>query len=93
MNYLRYDYTILDYSTSQIVEVVKNCNGITITNTGADLVTVDGFPLYPGTPGTNNGDSLSIGGNAGELLDKKRLPISFATTVNPKVTIVQKYYK
>jgi hypothetical protein len=80
------------YTPGQIVQRVKNCNGFTAVNVGDDLVTVNGFPLYPGTPGTNIGDSISFGGNAGEIY-LGTIDVVFANVgVLPQVAISQKYY-
>lgn len=43
------------------------CNQWEVINTGTTQVNVNGRPLYPGTPGTINGDSVSYGGNRGEI--------------------------
>ena len=89
-----YNFSVNSYNSSQIVEVEKLCNAITITNIGDTAVTVKGIPLYPGTPGSILGDSISIGGNELEILIDKRLPVAFAIPAgaNPLVQIIQKYY-
>lgn len=92
-NFFRYNISQGQvYTPGQVVQRIKNCNGFTAVNTGDDLVTVNGFPLYPGTPGTNIGDSVSFGGNAGELY-YGTIDIVFAQVgATPQVTISQKYY-
>lgn len=92
MDLRKFDWTVNYYTASQTVEVLPNCNCLTITNTGADNVRVKGKILYPGTVGSILGDSISIGGNEGEIFNEKRLTISFETSVNPSVEIIQKYY-
>lgn len=80
------------YTPGQQVNRVKYCNGFTAVNTGDELVTVNGFPLYPGTPGTIIGDSISFGGNAGEIYFGT-IDIVFAGGgALPQVTISQKAY-
>lgn len=90
-----YDFDTQTYVTGGRIPVYRNCNGITITNTGDNIVTVENITLYPGTPGSIQGDSVSIGGNEGEILVKKQLTIAFAAPATPgqKVSITQKYYK
>lgn len=88
-----YDYAVQNYISSQVIEIVPNCNSITIINTGDTAMTCDGIPLYPGTVGTIQGDSVTIGGNASEVIYKKRMQLSFSIGgLNPKATIIQKYY-
>lgn len=77
---------------SGVHEVVENCNSITFTNIGADIVTVDGKVLFPGTVGSILGDSISIGGNQNEVYNRKIITIAFTTTVNPQLEIIQKYF-
>ena len=48
------------------MDVQRPCNGFTATNTGDNIVTVNGAILYPGVPGTSLGDSRSFGGNENE---------------------------
>lgn len=90
---LRYNTTNAQtYGVTQNVLVVPFCNGFTVTNVGDDPVTVNGRVLYPGTPGTSNGDSFSFGGNFGEVY-KGNISIQFAGTgVAPLVTVEQKFY-
>ena len=89
----KYDFVLNVYRSTQNVEVHRNCNAVTITNTGDTICTVEGMILYPGTPGTSLGDSRTIGGNEGEILSKKQLVVSFNVGgTNPAVEIIQKYY-
>ena len=91
----KYDFLTNYYTSSQVVEIVPDCNGITIINLGDLPVIVKGIYLNAGTPGTNAGDSVSIGGNEGEILDTARLDIMFQDGIGtqPNVMIIQKYYK
>jgi len=79
------------YSAGGFVKKVNNCNGFIATNTGLVAVTVNDRVLYPGTPGTVNGDSITIGGNFGEIY-LGNIRIVFAAGAGPEVTIEQKYY-
>lgn len=89
----KYDFQVNTYQTTQRVEVARNCNGITFTNIGDTIVTVEGMVLYPGTVGTILGDSRTIGGNEGEILHKKQIVVTFATGgAAPNIEIIQKYY-
>jgi len=87
-----YDVFTQVYNISGNVEVVEQCNGIVVTNIGADIVTVDGKILYPGTVGTSLGDSFTVGGNEGEIYRRKLIVVAFAATTGPAVEISQKYY-
>lgn len=93
MKFLKFDTITQTYNASGKISVVRNCNGITVTNLGDEAVTVDDRILYPGTPGSILGDSYTIGGNGGEIYNKRILNIYFAGGgVNPKVEVTQKYY-
>lgn len=58
------------------VEIPQLCNGYNIVNVGATQALVEDFPLNAGTPGTNNGEGLTIGGNKGEIFSG-RLDVTF----------------
>lgn len=92
MNFLKYNITVNEYTSSQVIDIIENCNGITITNTGDATATVKGITLYAGTPGSILGDSITIGGNQGEIISDKRLPLTFGAGAAPSITIIQKYY-
>jgi hypothetical protein len=70
---------------------VPNCNGFFVVNTGDAIATVNGHILYPGTPGTINGDSVTFGGNIGEILTGS-ISVFFGAGANPKIVIDQKFY-
>lgn len=91
--FLRYNTTgAQTYNTGTMVKRVNNCNGYTAINTGDDPVTVGDTLLYPGVPGTVNGDSKTVGGNLGEIfLGNIRIVFS-GIGVAPAVTIEQKFY-
>lgn len=79
------------YDLPTILKPVENCNGFVATNVGTTTVTINGHILYPGTPGTNNGDAFTFGGNAGEVF-RGNISIFFGAGVTPLVTIDQKFY-
>lgn len=93
IDFLKYNTTgAMPYSQAQNFKPVDYCNSFFVTNTGDEIATVNGHILYPGTPGTNNGDSITIGGNAGEIYTGN-ISIFFAGGgADPKVTIEQKFY-
>ena len=72
------------------VVVEDKCNAYTVINLGTSVATVNGITLNPGTPGTNNGESISLGGHEGEIF-RGRIDISF---VGAKgfVMVIQKIY-
>lgn len=78
------------------VSRVRNCNGYTAVNTGGDVAIVNGVILYPGSntglPGGTLGDSMSEGGNLGEIYLGKITVQFLGTGPTPEVTIKQKYY-
>jgi hypothetical protein len=89
----KYDVFTAVYNRSATYEVVENCNAITFTNIGADIVTVDGKILYPGTVGTILGDSFSIGGNENEIYSRRLIVVAFvAGATAPALEVTQKYY-
>jgi hypothetical protein len=82
------------YSKSIQVPVVRGCNGYTATNIGDTTVQINGKTLFPSaTPASILGDSITLGGNLGELY-KGDLSIQFVSpaNANPKVEIIQKFY-
>ncbi len=91
---VEFNFVCNTYTRTQIVEIEKNCNSITVTNTGGCAVTVKGITLYPGTVGSILGDSFSVGGNLGEVLTDRRMEVAFAVGgVTPAVQIIQKFYR
>lgn len=90
--YTLFDTNVQTYVRSFILKPLENCNAINIVNIGDEIVTVNGRPLYPGTPGTINGDSYSVGGNANEIYVGS-INISFAGGgANPNLLVEQKFY-
>ncbi len=82
------------YTQSQDIDVQRFCNGFTATVIGSDAVLVNGMLLRPSTtPLTVTGDSLSVGGNRGEIYGKRRIRIQFLTQVAPQLQVTQKYYQ
>jgi len=92
--YQRYNNTIQSFTTSQDVIVEKLCNGFTAINYGDVIAEINGIRIFPSaTPATVVGDSLSVGGNAGEIY-KGQIILKFVQPtagVAPRVVIVQKY--
>ncbi len=89
-----YNISVSDYNASQWVNVIKGCNGFTVVNLGDTIVQINGITLFPADdPTTDQGDSLSVGGNEGEIY-KGNMKLSFMDPVgsSPKVTIIQKFY-
>jgi hypothetical protein len=86
--YFNYLYTTFKINGGIVVDEL--CNAYTVINTGTSIAYVNGVPLNAGTPGTNNGESISQGGNRGEIF-KGRIDISFATGAGA-VQVIQKIY-
>lgn len=68
------------------------CNSWTILNQGNEIITVNNaWKIYPGTIGTNNGESESTGGNYLEVF-KGVVTIAFAGGGIPLAVFAQKIY-
>lgn len=94
MEKLLYNTSQNNYYTSQDIPREKNLNGFTFTNLGDTIAEVNGIVIFPSTtPATVAGDSVSIGGNAGEIY-VGNIKLLFRTPVGaaPNVLIVQKFY-
>lgn len=89
-NFFPYNIAVITIRQSLGLDIGENTNGYIFINTGTTIVTVNGVPLNPGVPGTNNGDNLNIGGNLGEIF-KGRIDISFVTGVG-ELQVIQKFY-
>lgn len=89
---VKYNTLFNTYRENQGVQLDDKCNGYTVINTGTCNVVVNGILLHSGTA-TNNGESFSIGGNLGEILNG-RIDISFIPPfgANRQLTIIQKIY-
>lgn len=94
--YRKYNFFVQRYNAAQKINIVPNCNSITVTNVGDNIAIFDApdsMILYPGTPGTSLGDSRTIGGNEGEVLDRKQINLGFTTvSAGQLVEVIQKYY-
>ena len=93
MEFIIYNTTdAIPYTAGGTIKRVDNCNGFIAVNTGGDVAYINGQVIYPGVPGTSSGESVSIGGNLGEIY-KGYINLKFAGTgSNPEVTIKQKFY-
>lgn len=83
----------ITYSASGQVKRIANMKSYIATNTGGDVVYVDGHVLYPGNPtlapGGTNGDSLQYSSESNEVY-LRVIEINFlGTGGNPQVTIDQ----
>jgi hypothetical protein len=85
-----YNFSPIYVSEPSKVEVDSRCNSLIFINTGTTIATVNGITLYPGVPGTSNGESLSIPGNKGEKFFG-RIDVNFPSGPG-SVTIIQKSY-
>lgn len=92
MNFIKYNIAVNNYNSSQMIEIVDNCNSYTVTNLGDSTATVGGMVLFPGTIGSVIGDSRTVGGNLGEIISEKRLPVSFTGGTTNNLEVIQKFY-
>jgi hypothetical protein len=89
MTFQPYNISVAIINKSGFVPVMDNCNSWMVTNTGLDVVTVNGMVLNPGVPGVSLGDSKTIGGNQNEVY-KGNIIVAFATLAGPSLEVVQK---
>ena len=88
----KYDTTTQIYNASGQIPIPENCNGYTVTNSGADNVIVDNIMLYAGTVGSIQGDSFSTGGNRNEILARNYMTVQFQAATGPAITVTYKVY-
>lgn len=88
---LYFNFIQKNVNSNTQVSVEQTCNSFTVLNTGTTVAMINFIPLNPGTPGVNNGESISFGGLKGEIL-KGRIDISFPATGRGNVIVIQKIY-
>lgn len=88
---MKYNVIITTIQQSAAVVVEDQCNGVTFINQGSIPARINGVILYPGTPGTNSGESLTFGGNTGEIFSG-RIDVSFDILLGGLVQVLQKIY-
>jgi hypothetical protein len=66
------------------------CNGLNVINIGTTVCMVNGIPLSPPAAGESVGDSYTIGGNRGEIL-QGHVSIAFVGGTGLCI-VVQKFY-
>lgn len=88
-----YNISAITISKSQGLDLgAQPVNSMTFINLGTTIVTINGgIILNPGTPGTNNGESISIGGNENEYFDG-RIDIGFVGG-NGLLLAILKYFR
>ncbi len=96
MNEQHYDIIAQTYTAGGEIMVDPNCNSWTAINQGDTLVRVNEIELKPFPPGHQEltGAAIAIPGNKDELY-RGRIWINFDALpgLNPKVQIIQKFYK
>lgn len=85
-----YNFNGQEYTQNSLVDLDMLCNGLNVINIGTTVATVNGVPLSPPAAGESIGDSYSIGGNRGEVLNG-RVNIQFVGGTG-RVIVVQKFY-
>jgi hypothetical protein len=88
---IKYNTLYNNYKVNSLVIIDQFCNSWTAINLGTTAATVNGIPLNAGVPGTNNGESFSIGGNISEIF-MGRIDVGFPATGIGNVLIIQKIY-
>lgn len=88
-----YDIITQPISVSCQQALVDNVNSWSVSNTGDEIVQVNGKTLLPRPGAGLSGESYGVSGNLGELYNRKYLTIQFqGGGVNPQVELTQKYY-
>lgn len=91
---LAYNISYSRYTGPTSIQRQELCNGFMVTNIGDTDATINGKILFASaTPLTDQGDSVTIGGNEGEIY-YGNLDIAFVQPIgaNPLVEVIQKYY-
>ncbi len=78
-------------TNSQIFTYINGATGFLFTNTGLDIVSVNGKVLYPGVPGTSLGDGFAIAAHKGDVF-KGQIQIRFTNAAAMQLEIVQIFY-
>lgn len=91
MEFHPYNFLINIYTENTRVIVDERCNGFTAINKGLVDAEVNGVILKPGTA-TGSGESVSFGGNFGEIF-RGRIDVIFPNgAVGANVCFIQKVY-
>jgi hypothetical protein len=88
---LFFNFIYTTYKINAGVTIEPLCNAFTAINVGTSIAYINGVPLNPGTPGTNNGESISQGGNRAEIL-QGRIDVGFSAQTGNSLIIIQKIY-
>ena len=80
--YITYDVNFITYDVNGFI--TSNCNSITFINYGSNQVTIESVVLL-------QNQSLSIDGNAGEIMNKQFLATFSGAGTNNLVTIKKNY--
>jgi ATP-dependent Lon protease len=80
--YIQYDVNFITYDANGFI--TSNCNSITFINYGTNTVTIETVVLA-------QNQSLSIDGNAGEIMNKQFLATFTGAGTNNLVTIKKNY--
>lgn len=90
----RFNIVTNQYRASAKIVVERGCNSVQVTNLGTSTVQINGVTLFPSaTPATVAGDSISFGGNLGEIYKGDlNLVMVLPLGATPLVEITQKYY-
>ena len=89
---LPYNVIVQIYSTETEVEVTRLCNAVTIRNVGDTIGYINGIVLLPSPGAGLSGESVSFGGNEGEIYQGRLSIIFGAPVLNPLLEVTQKYY-
>lgn len=89
----KYNFVTNRYAISQNIPREKRLNGFTATNVGDTILMINGVTLGPAVPPAVVGDSVTFGGNEGEIfVDRIYLSFTLPLGANPLCEIIQKYY-
>lgn len=74
-----FDYVRQVYQKADMIVVPPHCNGFTATNIGAINASVEDQPIFHGEVDATDGDSITFGGNQGDVYIKKAVKLQFAS--------------
>lgn len=88
--YLPYNTSTQEYTNLHSVNIEKGCNGVTVINKGTTLALWNGLPLNPG-------ESMSVGGNEGEVFIGRVdisfvIPVPAPAVITNSAWVIQKFY-
>jgi hypothetical protein len=93
---LEFDWSVQPYVEAREIEVSPNCNSIMVVNTsgvGGAILAVNNFPINPALVAGANGEPFVIGGNRGEVIQRKQINVTrIGGGAAIQYFVIQKFY-